>query len=86
MVIMRIDKYLKEAKIIKRRKTSKDLAEANKIVVNGIAVKPSYEVKVNDQLSIKVKDKIIIVKITKDPATLRVNDLATSFEVIGPEK
>jgi ribosomal 50S subunit-recycling heat shock protein len=83
---MRIDKYLKEAKIIKRRKTSKDLAEADKVVVNGKAVKPSYEVKVNDQLSIKVKDKVITIKIIKDPSTLRVNDLASSFEVVGPEK
>jgi ribosomal 50S subunit-recycling heat shock protein len=45
---MRIDKYLKESRLIKRRKTSKDLAEANRVKINGKSVKPSYEVKLNE--------------------------------------
>jgi ribosomal 50S subunit-recycling heat shock protein len=79
---MRIDKYLKESRLIKRRKTSKDLAEANRVKINGKSVKPSYEVKLNDIIEVKVKDLLIKVKVIKDVSKAKNHQLGDSFEVI----
>lgn len=79
---MRIDKYLKETKLIRRRKTSKDLTTGNKVLVNSRTVKPSYEVKVNDVIEVEVKDKNIKFKVKIDPASVRVNQLESTFEIL----
>lgn len=79
---MRIDKYLKETRLIKRRKTSKDLAEGNRVKINGKSVKPSYEVKINDVIEVKVKDLLIKIKVIKDLTNAKNNQLEDTFEVI----
>ena len=55
---MRIDKFLKVARIIKRRTVANEAADNGRISVNGKVVKPSYEVKVGDIVEIKFGDKI----------------------------
>lgn len=64
---MRIDKFLKISRIIKRRTVANEAADGGRIVVNGKVVKPSYEVKVNDIIEIKFGDKISKFKITNIP-------------------
>jgi ribosomal 50S subunit-recycling heat shock protein len=49
---MRIDKFLKVSRVIKRRTVANDAADNGRISVNGRVVKPSYEVKVGDVLEI----------------------------------
>ncbi len=65
---MRLDKFLKIAKIIKRRTVANEAADSGKISVNGKIVKPSYEVKLNDIIEIKYGNKISKFKIVKIPA------------------
>ncbi len=55
---MRIDKYLKVARVIKRRTVANDAAGNGRISVNGKVVKPSYDVKVGDVVEIKFGDKV----------------------------
>ena len=55
---MRIDKFLKVARVIKRRTIANEAADGRRVVVNGKIVKPSYEVKVGDIVEIKFGDKI----------------------------
>ena len=50
---MRIDKFLKVSRVIKRRTVANEAADSGRISVNGKIVKPSYEVKVNDIVEIK---------------------------------
>lgn len=64
---MRLDKFLKISRIIKRRTVANEAADSGKIMVNGKVVKPSYEVKVNDIIEIKFGDKISKFKIVKIP-------------------
>ena len=47
---MRIDKYLKVSRLIKRRTVAKDVCVGEKIKINGRIVKPSAEIKVGDQI------------------------------------
>ena len=64
---MRLDKFLKVSRIIKRRTVANEAAEGGRISVNGKIVKPRYEVKVNDIIEIKFGDKISKFKIINIP-------------------
>ena len=55
---MRLDKFLKVSKVIKRRTIANDAADSGRISVNGKIVKPSYNVKVGDVIEIKFGDKV----------------------------
>ena len=64
---MRLDKYLKVSRIIKRRTVANEAADGGRISVNGRVVKPSYEVRVGDIVEIKFGDKISKFKIVEIP-------------------
>ena len=66
---MRLDKFLKVSRIIKRRTVANEAADSGRIIVNGKIVKPSYEVKVNDVIEIKFGDKTSKFKIINIPQT-----------------
>ena len=54
---MRLDKFLKVSRVIKRRTVANEAADSGRISVNGKVVKPSYEVKTGDIVEIKFGDK-----------------------------
>ena len=56
--IMRLDKFLKVSRVIKRRTVANEAADSGRISVNGKVVKPSYEVKIGDVIEIKFGDKV----------------------------
>ena len=60
---MRVDKFLKVSRIIKRRTVAGDACDAGRIVINGKVVKPSYQVKPGDVLEIAFGDRILKVEI-----------------------
>lgn len=65
---MRIDKFLKVARIIKRRTVANEAADGGRISVNGKVVKPSYEIKVGDIVEIRFGNntsKFEIIQIPK---------------------
>lgn len=64
---MRIDKFLKVARVIKRRTVANDAADNRRISVNGKVVKASYEVKIGDIVEIKFGDKISKFEILQIP-------------------
>jgi ribosomal 50S subunit-recycling heat shock protein len=61
---MRLDKYLKVSRLMKRRTVAKDVAEKSKIDVNGKPVKPSYQLKIGDEIAIHYAAKTIIVRVS----------------------
>ncbi|MBP3255129.1 MAG: RNA-binding S4 domain-containing protein [Clostridia bacterium] len=65
---MRLDKFLKVSRVIKRRTIANEAADGGRISVNGKITKPSYDVKVGDVVEIKFGDKISKFEITKIPA------------------
>ena len=65
---MRIDKYLKVSRLIKRRTVANEVADAGRITVNGRPVKASYTVKVGDVIEIQFGQKPVQVRVTSiDP-------------------
>ena len=61
---MRLDKYLKVSRLMRRRTVAKDVAEKSKIDVNGKPVKPSYQLKIGDEIAIHYAAKTIIVRVS----------------------
>ncbi|MDE5861393.1 MAG: RNA-binding S4 domain-containing protein [Ruminococcus sp.] len=60
---MRLDKYLKVTRLIKRRTVANDACDAEKIVVNGKIARASYDVKVGDVIEINMGTKPLKVKV-----------------------
>ena len=67
---MRIDKYLKVTRIIKRRTLAKEVTESERILVNDRIVKPSYQLKLGDIITIQFGNKDVKIKVLSiDPLT-----------------
>ncbi len=79
---MRIDKFLKVSRVIKRRTVANDAADNGRISVNGRVVKPSYEVKVGDVVEIKFGDKISKFEIVTIPKTQSVSNVDEVIKLV----
>lgn len=64
---MRLDKFLKVSRVIKRRTIANEAADSGRVSVNGKVVKPSYEIKVGDIVEIKFGDKVSRFEILQIP-------------------
>ena len=62
---MRLDKYLKVSRLIKRRTVANEACDAGRIQANGRIVKASYDVKVGDIIEIKMGEKVLKVEVLK---------------------
>ena len=69
---MRLDKFLKVSRVIKRRTVANDAADSGRISVNGKVVKPSYNVKVGDIVEIKFGDKVSKFEILQVPTSAKI--------------
>ena len=80
--IMRLDKYLKVSRLIKRRTVANQACDAEKIWVNGKAARASYEVKVNDSIEIRMGRTPLNVKVVKIVETVGKDSAAELYEVL----
>lgn len=64
---MRLDKFLKVSRVIKRRTVANNAADMGRVSINGKVVKPSYEVKQGDIVEIRFGDKVSKFEIIKIP-------------------
>lgn len=79
---MRLDKYLKVSRIIKRRSVANDAAAGGRIEVNGKTVKPSYKLKIGDIVKISFGNKTLTFKVLIMPEHIKKEDVETMYEVI----
>ncbi len=79
---MRLDKYLKISRLIKRRTVANEACDAKRICVNGKPQKASYEVKIGDVIEIGFGQKSVKVKVTDIKETVRKEDAADMYEVV----
>ena len=80
---MRIDKFLKVSRIIKRRTVANDACDASHVKINGKNVKASYDVKVGDIVEITFGEKTLKVKVTDVREVIRKNEAQTLYEVMS---
>ena len=79
---MRLDKYLKNSRIIKRRTVAKDACEQGRVEVNGRIAKPGLELKTGDEIRITLGNNILKVRVLAMPETVRKEDADSMYEVI----
>ena len=70
---MRLDLFLKSSRLISRRSVAQEMCDAGRISMNGTAAKSSKEVKPDDEIEIKRRDRITRVVVVKVPVTKQVS-------------
>lgn len=79
---MRLDKYLKNSRLIKRRTIANEACDAGKVLVNGKVARASYDVKVNDEIEIQMGAKPVRVKVVLVAEHATKADAAEMYTVI----
>ncbi len=79
---MRIDKYLKVSRLIKRRTVANDAADAGRICVNGRVVKASYDVKIGDIIEIGFGNKSVKAKVTSIMESPKKDEAGDMYELL----
>ena len=82
---MRLDKFLKVSRIIKRRTVSKEISESSRVKVNGKMAKPSTKLKIGDIIEIEFGRSILVVQV-KDLKDHVLNDDSKKLYEIIEEK
>ena len=80
---MRIDKFLKVSRVLKRRSLAKDACDAGKIFANGKEVKPSYRVKCGDIIELFYATGSVKFKVLQIKETVKKDEAQSLYEVIA---
>ena len=79
---MRLDKYLKVSRLIKRRTVANEACDNGRISVNGRVVKASYEVKVGDRIEIAMGTRTVAVEVIQVADNVRKDDAGAMYKEI----
>ena len=80
---MRLDKYLKVSRIIKRRTVANEACDGSHVSVNGRPAKASYDVKEGDEIGITFGSKTLRVRVTSIKDSTKKADAAEMYEVLS---
>ena len=80
---MRLDKYLKLSRIIKRRSVAKEVADRGRIKVNGILAKSSTDLKINDIIEMRFGNKLLTVRVLEMKDSTKKEDAVKMYEIIS---
>lgn len=79
---MRLDKYLKVSRLIKRRSVANEACDTGRISVNGKVAKASYDVKVNDIIEIRFGEKIIRAQVLNITEHVLKNEAESLYKIL----
>ena len=79
---MRLDKYLKVTRIIKRRTVANDACDAAHVTVNGRPAKASYDVKIGDVVEVTFGARALRIRVLEVKETVGKGDAASLYEVL----
>ncbi len=79
---MRLDKYLKVSRLIKRRTVANEACDNGRISVNGRVVKASYDVKVGDKIEIAMGTRTIAVEVLLVAETVKKDDASAMYREV----
>ncbi|WP_368774792.1 RNA-binding S4 domain-containing protein [Bacillus aerius] len=83
---MRLDKFLKVSRLIKRRTLAKEVADQGRISINGTQAKASFDVKEGDELQIRFGQKLVTVQVNELKDTTKKEEAAGMYTVLKEEK
>lgn len=79
---MRLDKFLKVSRLIKRRTVANEACDNGRISVNGRVVKASYDVKVGDKIEISMGSRTVAVEVLEVSDNVRKDDAALMYKEV----
>jgi ribosomal 50S subunit-recycling heat shock protein len=79
---MRLDKYLKLSRLIKRRTVANEACDASRVTVNGKIVKPSYDVKIGDLITVRFGQRSLTVRVKEIKETVGKDSAGDLYEVV----
>lgn len=79
---MRLDKYLKVSRLIKRRTVANEVCDAKHVTVNGKTARASYDVKVGDVIEISMGQNVTRARVLNVAETVRKEDAAAMYEIL----
>lgn len=79
---MRLDKYLKVSRIIKRRTVANEACDAGRVIVNGKPARASYDIKVGDVIEITFGTRPFKAEVTAVQETVKKDDAASMYKLI----
>lgn len=80
---MRLDKYLKVSRLIKRRSVANDACDATRVMVNGKVCKASYQVKLGDLITVTFGNKSVTVRVLAIVETTKKSEAVGMYEVVS---
>lgn len=80
---MRLDKYLKVSRLIKRRTVAKEVADKGRIKVNGVLAKSSTDLKTGDEIDIRFGNKLLTVRVLDMLDSTKKEDASKMYEIIS---
>ena len=80
--VMRLDKYLKVSRLIKRRTVANEVCDAKHVTVNGKIARASYDVKVGDVIEISMGQNVTRARVLNVAETVRKEDVAAMYEIL----
>jgi len=83
---MRLDKFLKVSRLIKRRTVAKDVSEQGRVWINGREAKASSSVKVGDELTIQYGQKNVTVRVERIAETTRKDEAGELYTLVREEQ
>jgi ribosomal 50S subunit-recycling heat shock protein len=83
---MRLDKFLKVSRLIKRRTLAKEVSDQGRIQINGKEAKASSTVKAGDVLSIRLGQRLVTARIERIQETTRKEEAAEMYTILSEEK
>lgn len=83
---MRLDKYLKVSRLIKRRTLAKEVAAQGRIMINDKVAKPSSTIKVGDELAIRFGQKVVTARVEEIRENVRKEEALKMFTVLKEER
>ncbi|BAQ09506.1 ribosome-associated heat shock protein [Bacillus sp. OxB-1] len=83
---MRLDKFLKVSRLIKRRTLAKQVADQGRITINGKVAKASSVVKAGDELAIRFGQKIVTARVEVLKDSTKKEDAASMYTILKEEK
>jgi ribosomal 50S subunit-recycling heat shock protein len=79
---MRLDKFLKVSRIIKRRTVANDVCSLGRVTVNGKEAKPSVKLKIDDIVTIQFGNGNVSFRVLKLADTVKKDDAQTMYEIL----
>lgn len=79
---MRLDKYLKVSRLIKRRTVANEACDAGRVLLNGKTARASAEVKAGDRINILFGEKTVSVRVLNVQETVRKEDAQSTYEYV----